>query len=69
MMCGPRAVVTGVNEAQPPPTPWLLKADEWVAALQAWRRQGSAVSKQCAATPGLAHPGSLPGGGGVRAGL
>lgn len=25
MMCGPRAVVTGVNEAQPPPTPWLLK--------------------------------------------
>lgn len=59
-------LVTGVNKALTP----LLVAETGmgVAALQAWCQQGDGVSKWCVATSGLAHQGSLPGGGGSWAG-
>lgn len=52
----------------PPLSSKAVETGVWVTAMQAWCQQGDGVPKWCAATSGLAHQGSLPGGGGIWAG-
>ena len=65
---GARPCVGNRCERGPSTSLLVVETGMWVAAVQAWCQQGDGVSKWCVATSGLAHQGSLPGGGGIWAG-